>query len=151
MACAVDESRAHAGIVVRSGVRAYFWVYARKKRGKGLQRDHDTSFVILVFELLEVLLGPRVLGVSVFIIYDSAGRSTGLWLYTTISLTDLDSKKRSAFCDLVVHSLIDNARDIRPVCGRPVCVVRPYCTCYLASNPMREASRRSFAIHLDRI
>ena len=71
--------------------------------------------------------------------------------YITISLTYLDSEKRTTFRDLVVHSLIDNARDIRPVCSSPVCVVRPYCTCYLASNPMREASRRSFAIHLDRI
>lgn len=81
MACAVDESRAHAGIVVRSGVRAYFWVYARKKRGKGLQRDHDTSFVVLVFELLEVLLGPGVLRVPVFIIYNGVHQDAGLSVY----------------------------------------------------------------------
>ena len=62
-------------------VESCFRIYAREKRGEGLQRDHDTSFVVLVFELLEVLLGPGVLRVPVFIIYNGVHQDAGLSVY----------------------------------------------------------------------
>ena len=55
-------------------------------------------------------------------------------------LTNLDREQWPAFRYLVVHGLVDDARDVRPVCSGPVRVVRPYGARDLTSDPMGQAS-----------